>query len=334
MTARTRDELRPVSVVIAAFSMDRWDATCEAVASVQAQTAPAEIVLVIDHNPDLLARAADAFGKVTVIPNAGNQGASGARNTGVAASGGELVAFLDDDAVAEPDWLERLVPHFARHEVVGAGGRCYPLWSTSRPRWFPPEFDWAVGASYRGMPEVAEPVRNVWSGNMILRRRVFDQIGGFNEDFGKVGNVARPEDTDLCLRAAAVQDGGIWIYEPAAVAGPRVPASRERIGFFLRRCLNEGRGKAELAQLNGATATASERQYTREVLPRGIARGLREAARGDISGAARSLAVTAGLSLAAAGFATGRLAQARRAAGPSGKAAAGRLSESAGPHGR
>lgn len=322
--ARTADQFWAVTVVIAAFSTDRWDATCEAMASIQAQTAPpAETVLVIDHNPDLLTRAAAAFPKATVIPNAGHQGASGTRNTGVAASGGELIAFLDDDAVAAPDWLERMVPHFARPEVVGVGGRCDPLWFTSRPRWFPPEFDWIVGASYRGMPEVAQPIRNVWSGNMILRRRIFEEIGGFNEDFGKVGKVARPEDTDLCLRAAAAQDRGTWIYEPAAVAGHRVPASREKVPFFLRRCLNEGRGKAELAQLNGATATSSERQYTREVLPRGIARGLREAARGDLSGAARSLAIAAGLSLAAAGFITGRIAQTAHGGRPVREAAAG-----------
>jgi GT2 family glycosyltransferase len=321
---RTADQSWAVTAVIAAFAMDRWDATCEAMASIQAQTAaPAETVLVIDHNPDLLTRAAAAFPKATVIPNAGPQGASSARNTGVAASGGELIAFLDDDAVAAPDWLELMVPHFARPEVVGVGGSCEPLWFTSRPRWFPPEFDWIVGASYRGMPVETQPIRNVWSGNMILRRRIFTEIGGFNEDFGKVGKVARPEDTDLCLRAAAAQDHGTWMYEPAAVCGHRVPASRERVPFFLRRCLNEGRGKAGLAQLNGAAATSSERRYTREVLPRGIARGLGEAARGDLSGAERSLAIAAGLSLATAGFVTSRIAQSARGSRPARKAAAG-----------
>jgi len=317
MTTRIRHEPWPVTVVIAAYSMDRWGALRKAVASVLGQTAPpAQTVLVIDHNPDLLSRAATAFPDLTVIPNARNQGASGARNTGVAASSGELVAFLDDDAVAEPAWLERLLPHFAMPEVVGVGGRLNPLWFTSRPRWFPPEFDWAVGASYRGMPEVAEPVRNVWSGNMILRRRVFEAIGGFNEDFGKVGKVSRPEDTDLCLRAAAAQAGGTWIYEPAGAAGHQVPANRETLRFFVRRCFNEGRGKADLAELNGSgAATASERHYTRQVLPRGIARGLREASRGDLSGGARTLAVAAGLSLAVAGFVTARLARITRAPG-------------------
>ena len=184
-----------VSVIIAAFSMKRWDSLCEAVASVQAQTVSAlETIVVIDHHPGLLARARGELGGVTVIANGGARGASAARNTGVAASQGELVAFLDDDAIASPRWLEALLSHFADPSVVGVGGRLDPLWATSRPRWFPPEFDWAVGASYRGMPESSEPVRNVWSNNMAIRRTVFDMVDGFRNDFGKVGARSRPED--------------------------------------------------------------------------------------------------------------------------------------------
>ena len=299
-----------VSVVIAAFAMERWDDLCEAVASVQAQTIQLlETIVVIDHNPALLGRAERELRGVVVVPNAGSQGASGARNSGVAASKGEVVAFLDDDAVASPDWLENLLHHFADPDVVGVGGKLVPLWATSRPRWFPNEFFWAVGASYRGMPEVATRVRNVWSGNMVIRRQAFDAIEGFRADFGKVGGRSRPEDTDLCLRAAAAWPGGAWVYEPAGIAGHRVPLRRTTVGFFLRRCLNEGSGKAALAALNGATeSTSAERHYIRRVLPGGIVRGLQDTARGDVSGALRSIAIGAGFSLAVAGFVMGRAA--------------------------
>lgn len=307
-----------VSVVIAAYSSERWDETRAAVASVGAQTVPVlETVVVIDHNPGLLARARREFtasrqatgalagAAVTVIANTRDRGASGARNTGVAASHGDVVAFLDDDAVASPTWLEALLRHFADPAVVGAGGGVVPLWAGPRPRWFPPEFYWAVGASYRGMPEDAAEVRNVWSGNMAIRRLAFDAIGGFREGFGKVGNRPCPEDTDLCLRAAA--GGGQWMYEPAALAGHRVPPQRATVRYFLSRSLNEGRGKALLAGLEGsAQSTSAERRYTRRVLPAGIARGLRDSIRGDLAGAARSLAIVAGLMLAVMGFVSGR----------------------------
>jgi Glycosyl transferase family 2 len=290
--------------------MERWNDIQEAVASVRAQTVPVlETILVVDHNPDLLARAQQDLPDVIVIPNAGSQGASGGRNTGVAASSGEVVAFLDDDAVASPACLEALLRHFASPEVVGVGGRLDPLWSGSRPRWFPPEFDWAVGASYRGMPEKAVPVRNVWSGNMAIRRQVFDAIGGFRDDFGKVGGRSRPEDTDLCLRAAAAQPRGTWIYEPAGIADHRVPPVRATLSFFLHRCFNEGAGKAALAALNGTgESTSAERQYTRRVLPGGVIRGLRDAVHGDASGGLRSIAIAAGFSCTAAGFVAGQAA--------------------------
>ena len=293
-----------ISVVIAAFSMDRWASLCEAVASVQAQTVQVlETVVVIDHNPGLMAKVASELSGVTVIANAGSRGASAARNTGVAVSRGEILAFIDDDVVARLDYLEAVLQHLKDPAVVGVGGRLVPEWNTRRPQWFPEEFDWAVGCSYRGMPEAATPVRNVWSGNMVIRRRAFDAVGGFRCDFGKVGTRSSPEDTDLCLRAAECDAGGTWIYEPNAIAAHKVPAERTTFRYFLRRCYYEGQGKAELASFNGiAESTSAERLYARYVLPYAIVRGLWETARGEASGMARSFTVAVGLSFAIVGF--------------------------------
>jgi glycosyltransferase involved in cell wall biosynthesis len=306
MGATTR--VPTASVVIAAFSMKRWDDLCQAVASVQAQSIPVlETTVVIDHHPDLLERARTELVGVTVIANASDRGASGARNTGVAASHGELVAFLDDDAVASPGWLEALLKHFDDPSVIGVGGRLDPVWATSRPRWFPPEFDWTVGASYVGMRKSAGPVRNVWTNNMVIRRQTFDMIGGFRDEIGKVGTRSRPEDTDLCLRATARCEG-TWIYEPAGAAGHRVPSERATLRYFAYRCFHEGWGKAALAALNGmANSISAERRYTRHVLPAAVFRGLKEAIRGDMSGAFRCFAIVVGFGVVVAGFLLGRL---------------------------
>jgi GT2 family glycosyltransferase len=299
-----------VSVVIPAYSLDRWDYLCEAVASVQAQTImDLEIIVAIDHNPELLTRAAREFPGVTVVANGVSRGASGTRNAGVAASHGQVLAFLDDDAVAHPDWLELLLRPLTDPSVVGVGGRLVPLWSASRPRWFPLEFDWAIGCSYRGMPKSATSVRNVWSNNMAIRRECFDAIGGFRSGFGKVGTRSHPEDTDLCLRASAHDHGGTWTYEPNAVVGHQVPLDRATISYFLKRCYLEGQGKAALASLNGvADSTSVERMYTRRILPRGFIRGFLEMVRGEVSGVSRSLAIAAGISVAIAGYLGGRTA--------------------------
>lgn len=302
-----------VSVVIPAYSDERWTQLTEAVASVRAQTLPAtETIVVIDHNPELLSRARRELADVMVIGNGGARGASGSRNAGVARAGGEIIAFLDDDACAATDWLETLLVHFADPAVAGVGGRVDPLWATARPRWFPTEFDWTVGASYSGMPETTATVRNVWTNNMALRRSAFNAAGGFREDFGKVGIVCSPEDTDLCLRVTS----GSWLYVPASAVGHWVPAERTTFAYFLRRCFEEGQGKAAIAALSGAAnGTSAERSYTARVLPAAVGRGLREAVSGDGWGALRSAAIIGGFGMAAAGFAVGCLsAAASRAA--------------------
>src|SRR5436309_12820458 len=116
-----------VSVIICAYNEERWDDLVAAVSSLHRQThRPEEIIVVIDHNPDLLARAQAELREVVILANAGQPGLSGARNSGIAAARGDVIAFLDDDAIASPEWIEHLIASYARSEVVGAGGAIVP----------------------------------------------------------------------------------------------------------------------------------------------------------------------------------------------------------------
>jgi glycosyltransferase involved in cell wall biosynthesis len=297
-----------VSVVIATYSMDRWDGLRETVASVKNQTAQVlETTIVVDHHPGLMAKASKELG-VAVVPNTALPGASGARNSGVAVSKGEIIVFLDDDITAMPSLIEKMLEHFKDSAVVGVGTLLEPSWDLQRPSWFPHEFDWVIGCSYRGMPERVTPVRNVWSGSMAIRRNVFEAIEGFRIGFGKVGTRNRPEDTDLCLRATEFFGEGIWLYEPSAIAKHKVPPERATFRYFVRRCYYEGLGKATLVHLNGATvATSAELEYTRRVLPTALWRGLLEAMHGNLAGGQRSSAIAAGFVVTVWGFMTGRI---------------------------
>ncbi|MFE2868125.1 glycosyltransferase family 2 protein [Embleya sp. NPDC059259] len=264
-----------LTVIVCAYTMDRWDDLSAALASIRAQDEPpAETILVADHCHELATRAAREFTDVTVLRNRGRRGLSGARNTGVEGAHGEVVAFLDDDAVAEPDWTMRLLDGYADPDVLGIGGRIRPNWDTGRPAWFPAEFDWVIGCTYRGMPEHAAPVRNLIGANMSFRRSVLVDIGGFRTDLGRVGT--RPlgcEETELCIRAAARHRGGTIGYEPAAVVRHRVPAARATWRYFRARCWAEGLSKAAVGRHAGTgTALAAERSYLASTIPRALVR--------------------------------------------------------------
>jgi len=287
--------------------MRRWERLQLAIDAVRAQSIrPAEAVLVVDGNPEMLERARAEMPDLMVIPNARTAGSSGARNTGADASKGEIIVFIDDDIVVDSTWLETVLGHFARLEVIGVGGMAMPLWQHSWPAWFPPEFLWVVGCSYRGMPEHVGPVRNVWSSNMAVRRTVFEKAGGFRDELAKVASKCRPDDTDLCLRAAVAQESGVWIYEPAALASHWVPEERAVFSYFLYRCYHEGVGKGALAAFNGLRVSGSvERSYVRRDLSEALRRDGRRALTGHLSGASRIVATTAGLAVVIAGFLVG-----------------------------
>ena len=154
------------------------------------------------------------------------------------------------------------------------------------------------------MPTSPALVRNVWSGNMVVRTDVFQQVGGFRLGFGKVGSQARPEDTDLCIRMAGAVPGGRWMYLPDALIDHHVPMARGTFRYFLTRSYSEGRGKVELARLFGKQKVlGEERRYLTHVLPSGVGQGLATAARGDVSGLLRAGAITSGAAAAAIGAA-------------------------------
>jgi GT2 family glycosyltransferase len=303
------------SVVICAYTEARWEQLCQAVSSVQAQRRPVdEIVVVIDHNDALLHRARVAFPAASVLPNASAQGLSGARNTGIDASTGDIVCFLDDDAAAEQDWSTHLLAPYADPNVLGVGGSATPAWETGAPAWWPAEFGWVVGCSYRGQPTTTAPVRNLMGCNMSLRRTVLDAVGGFDTGLGRHGdNQLGCEETELCIRSTQLFPDGVFLHVPAAVVHHHVPGQRASWRYFRDRCRAEGISKAGVARRVGPSAAlASEAGYVRRVLPTGVLTNLGRSLHGDPAGVARAAAIVAGLGLTATSFLSTRWDPRRR----------------------
>jgi cellulose synthase/poly-beta-1,6-N-acetylglucosamine synthase-like glycosyltransferase len=298
------------SVVICCWTEDRFDDLAAAIRSVQAQTVrPLETIVVADYNANLLGRVRRQFPDVVAVENTGSQGLSGARNSGVATAAGEVVAFLDDDAAARPDWLEHLLAPYADPQVAGVGGAIEPAWEVGRPRAFPEEFHWVVGCTWRGMPTTQAPVRNLIGANMSFRREPLLAVGGFHAGLGRIGS--RPlgcEETELCLRVRRAFAMTL-LFEPRARVAHRVPRQRAGIAYFRSRCYSEGLSKAFVVRLAGRDqGLASERAYTLRTLPRGVVRGLARAVRHrDVGGLGQAVAIVAGLTFTTAGYLMGTM---------------------------
>jgi len=320
-----------ISVVICVYTERRWNDIHAAVASVRAQRhQPHEIICVVDHNPVLHARLKRSLPDVTVVANAQQRGLSGGKNTGVSVARGDVVAFLDDDAVAAPDWLAAFAKHYDDPDVAGVGGRTLALWPGSpsaaelrrragrgllegehveagrRPGWFPAEFDWTVGCTYRGMRP--GPIRNLMGGNASFRKEAFEVAGGFAGGIGR-SHHKRPlgcEETEFCIRLRQRRPDWELVYEDAAVIWHRVPPERARFSYFRQRCYAEGLSKALVTRSVGTRdGLASERAHALRTLPRGAAAGLGAALRGDAAGLGRAGAIAVGLAWTAWGYAVG-----------------------------
>ena len=345
------------AVVVCAYTERRWDDLRAAIASLAAQTHRAErVLLVVDHHPGLTVRARGFFGDgVEVVENRRRQGLSGARNTAIdvlAEVGGlpEVVAFLDDDASARPDWLARLLAPFADDDVVAVGGAAAPRWSAGDPRAaggapavLPAELWWVVGCSFPGQTGASAAtgsrtgagsggdlhrtvgaggpveVRNVMGCSMAFRREALVASGGFGEDMGRVGTVPLGcEETELCLRLRRLLPGTRIVLDPDAVVDHHVSPDRTGWRYLVRRCHAEGISKAVVTRRSGTRAgLATERAYTRHILPGALARELRAAGtglrRGNRPDVARALvaaaAIPVALVAAGSGYVRGRLSR-------------------------
>lgn len=306
------DGIPTVTVLVCAYTLDRWADLVAALDSARRQDPePVEVLLVVDHNPDLLARAADLPG-VRVIPNQHTRGLSGARNTGVAAAVGDIVAFLDDDASARPDWLHLLLPHFADPAVEAAGGAAHPRWPGPRPAFYPAppdasyggELDWVVGCTYHGQPEVVSDVRNLMGCNMAFRRATLLEIGGFREDLGRIGTIPLGcEETELCIRVTQRRPGARIVFDPRSVVHHRVTDERTSWRYLLTRCFAEGMSKSVVARVVGrSVGLQSERSYVARVLPAAVLRELRDVGRGRMDGMKGAGALTLAPVVAGAGY--------------------------------
>jgi len=320
-----------VSVIIPAYTMERWELLQQAVASACDQTLlPAEVIVPIDNNEELLrigqsTWAATGMGlgvPVRVISSEfiheewdlsvhfhahGTKrrfGAGQARNAAAEQAKGEILAFLDDDAVAETTWIEELLKPYSDPSVLAVGGAPHPNYETERPLWFPRQFDWVFGCAYEGLPTITGPFPRLIGANMSVCADALKQIGGFHSiDF---------DDMDMCHRVAALGGPASVIFAPSAVVRHYVPAQRVSWHYFWRRCFYVNRSKVEAHRRMGAASSfGPDVAFVARTVTVGVMHELRSVFRGDCHAFLRIGAILVGVTSAALGNVVGRARETR-----------------------
>jgi glucosyl-dolichyl phosphate glucuronosyltransferase len=297
-----------VTIVVCAYTRDRWVTLRRAIDTALNQiNSDDELLVVVDHNDELLAQCREYLGDFIVLSNRHNCGLSGARNTALDEARGSIIVFLDDDAIPLDGWLDALRAPYANKRVYGVGGSAKPHWLGGQPGWFPEEFLWVVGCSHLGLSSDTHPVRNLVGANMSFRKAAFDHVGGFAEQLGRIRErLLGCEETEFSIRLTQANPDAIILYEPSSQVEHHITQQQASLGYFVRRCWAEGISKAEVSRRVGRSrALSAERHYALRILPRGVWNGLHASVRGDLWGAARSVVIVLGLLATAAGYCAG-----------------------------
>ena len=264
-----------ISVILCTYN--RCQSLTKALGSVALSTLPESIdweVLVVDNNSrdqtldvveDFCRRYPGRF-RYLFEPR---QGKSYALNTGIREARGDVLAFMDDDVIVDPTWLQNLTASLCTGEWAGAGGRILPQWPCAPPYWLPQK-EWYGMAPLVMFDLGLEPgplTDAPFGTNMAFHRRMFEKYGTFRTDLGpRPNSEMRNEDTEFGSRLMAA--GERLKYEPTAIVHHSLPQNRLRREFFLAWWFDKGRAAVREG------GVAADRKWFVSGIPLYLFRGL------------------------------------------------------------
>lgn len=182
-------------------------------------------------------------------------GLSVARNTGARAASAEVLAYLDDDAVASSQWLKVLHEAYQNNEKLAiAGGKVTLIWpeGISPPKWISPELSGNLGYYDLGdrVVYIKQPGLTPRGLNYSIRRTFLEQIGGFDTNLGRVGKKLLSNEELHTTELAIKQDWQV-AYFPEALVAHNVAVERLRPSWFIERSWWQGISECYREQLAG-----------------------------------------------------------------------------------
>ena len=205
-------------------------------------------------------------------------GLSVARNTGAKTASAEILAYLDDDAVASSQWLRVLYEAYqSNNKLAIAGGKVTLIWpeDINPPKWLSVELSGNLGYYDLGnsVVYIDQPGLTPRGLNYSIRRTFLEQIGGFDINLGRVGKKLLSNE-ELYTTELALKQGWLVAYLPEALVAHNVAPERVKPSWFIERGWWQGVSECYREQLTGK-AGLSQLSRGSERIIRGIYKSLK-----------------------------------------------------------
>ena len=255
-----------ISVIVCTYN--RSQSLGKTLASLSQLSAPSgtssELIVVDNNSTDDTAELVKAFAAASRFSVQYvfeiKQGLSHARNAGISAARGDLLAFTDDDVTIDSRWLCELHGIFDQFGCMGVGGRIVPVWTGQRPSWLELVFSHPLRSDIRlcgplvSFDHGQEPCELhvlPFGANMAFKKAAFEKHGRFRTDLGRGSSLMLGEDSEFGARL--LRAGDKLVYAPGAVVYHPVPETRLRRAYFQSHYFNSGR---YMVRVNGLPENA------------------------------------------------------------------------------
>jgi len=254
-----------VSIVITSYTLERLKDIFKLLDGIKSQTyGNFEVIIVVEGSDRLFADIQTYIQKIglnntELVFNDGEGGASISRNMGIKRAKGDIIAFIDDDAVPFPDWLEKTAGSFTDDRVIGVTGPALPDWEDEKDSWFPEEFLWILSCTSWFESDRIVEVRHAWLENAAFRKKAFEVAGYLDTAIGPQdsakgfkGNEFQQtpiaEDLEVSLRIKD-RTGGIIIYNPDAKVSHKADKQRMTASYIKKWSYWTGVSKKTLKKM-------------------------------------------------------------------------------------
>ncbi len=180
----------------------------------------------------------NAYGLQLEYVYEGRQGKNWACNAGYERAQADYVAHLDADAQADSRWLENILRVIEEHRPDLFGGPLYPYYITAKPAWYLDRYN----TDYRGDTAQYLPGHNLNGSNMIWRRSLVEQLGGFDTSVGLKGRgLIRGDETSLMVKAKRTVPDFAPFYDPSIIVSHLIRPEAMSLWYWTQRAFVQGR---------------------------------------------------------------------------------------------